>query len=277
MWWDKSRLKKAWRRYRLGRTADSYENLCERLEACLPGHDVRGEHELSTDEQYQLWGEFGALCAHNPSPEFAVKGLMRGEFSPELAKAVSATMDAQPQIPYEMEDFPPGYYGNTSTVVGLVETYNRIFAFRNPQPIFQMIAGAIDGELIRRALGFDFRVVQLRYWESLPGGEGIGTNGWHTDGFPPYGAKILCYFSDFGGDLGTTRFRLLDGTEYEPSGRAGTWHLFKNSDVPHCGIAPKTGRRKTVEIILGPSLVTDCLPVFAGTNGHYPMRPWHLI
>jgi hypothetical protein len=37
---------------------------------------------------------------------------------------------------------------------------------------------------------------------------------------------------------------------------------------------PSHGNRLTVEIALGPALVTDATPKFAGTNGHYPYVPW---
>jgi hypothetical protein len=178
-----------------------------------------------------------------------------------------------------VEDTAPGYYYNSSTVVPLVEHYNRIFVFRALSPAaLRALHACLERmrPIVTECLGSSWRIVQTRFWETKPGGEGVGTNSWHTDGFPSDALKILSFFSDVDEMKGTTQFKRVDGTIRTFRGRAGKWMLFRNSLLSHSGLPPAAGNanRLTVEITLAPSLLTDTRPVFAGVNGHYPYVPW---
>lgn len=244
---------------------------------------------LDGPQSHVAWNFYGDLCRAYwrlrnrdwaEDSFFSKELFFEGNFAEDLTEEFAAEAARSEIIPVRVEDSAPGYYFNAGVGADLVEQYSRIFIFRSLSPAAMNILHASVERvkpIITGCLGSAWRVVQTRYWEAKAGGEGIGTNSWHTDGFPRDALKILSFFSDVDEAKGTTQFKKLDGTIRVFRGRAGKWLLFRNSDLLHSGLppAPGNGNRLTVEITLAPSLAVDSHPVFAGVNGHYPYVPWH--
>jgi hypothetical protein len=236
---------------------------------------------------FKAWNFYGDLAraywrADHPEwqmhPAFAEDMFYEGQFPVEATGRFVKEVLASPQIPFSVCDSAPGYYFNEGTLP-LEEKYNDIFVFRDVslaarEALTECLASVVP--IVTQCLGAHWRVVQTRYWETKAGGEGVGTNGWHSDGFPLDAIKILSFFSDVDEQKGTTQFKRKDGSIRTFQGPPGKWLLFKNSVIEHCGLPPlpSHGNRLTVEITLAPALATDATPKFAGTNGHYPYVPW---
>jgi hypothetical protein len=242
---------------------------------------------LEEPKTHAAWKFYGDLCraywrSRNKdwtgNASFSREHFLEGNFAEDLVAKFVAEAGRSPVVPFQTRSSAPGYYFNAG-MDPLVETYNKIFVFRTLSPAaMDALHGCLDQirPLVTNCLGTSWRVVQARYWEVRPGGEGVGTNSWHTDGFPLDALKILSFFSEVDETKGSTQFKQVDGTVRTFRGPAGKWILFRNSVVQHCGLPPIGGssNRLTVEITLAPSLVTDARPVFAGVNGHYPYVPW---
>jgi hypothetical protein len=236
---------------------------------------------------FKAWNFYGDLAraywrADHPEwqmhPAFAENNFYEGQFPALATERFVKEVLASPQVPFSVYDGAPGYYVNLDTQLNEGK-YNDIFVFRDMSPgaraaLTECLASVVP--VVTQCLGAHWRMVQTRYWETKAGGEGIGTNGWHNDGFPQDAIKILSFFSEVDEQKGTTQFKLKDGTIRTFQGPPGKWLLFRNSVIDHCGSPPlpPNGNRLTVEITLAPALATDATPKFAGTNGHYPYVPW---
>jgi hypothetical protein len=279
----------------------SSENLREALSQATVSDELTALFEayakdpfvpLEDSVSYPAWQFYGDLCRaywriRNTNWQedtfFSKEYFLEGTFTENLVTKFVAEASKSPAVPFRIEHVAPGYHFNSSSVVPLVEKYNRIFVFRALSPaatdLLQQCLAQIQS-VVTHCLGSSWRVTQARFWEAKPGGEGVGTNSWHTDGYPLDAVKILSFFSDVDETKGTTQFRKVDGTIHTCRGPAGRWILFRNSVLPHSGLPPTVGKgnRLAAEITLGPSLVPDVYPVFAGVNGQFPYFPWqHLM
>lgn len=236
---------------------------------------------------HRAWNAYGDVIirhwrANNPSwkadPTFERELHKLGHFDPELVQRFNSVMEALPQSEFAISDTDPGYLFNDLTVVDLVERYNQIFCFKAlSQEALDIIDECLSPHVdeITMLLGHNWRIVQTRYWEALAGGDQIGTNDWHKDGFPEPFLKILCFFTPPSVNSGSTMIELHDGAIKTIEGPAGTFMLFRNSALKHCGLPPKAGAgRATVEITIAPSFAMDANARFCGTNGHFPYWPW---
>jgi hypothetical protein len=291
----------AWGNYLALPNDANYTRMRNTLAKILPldvGEDLltkSAADPLPIDMLYYYWDAFGKICKTfwqsqnlvKENSEFSTLGMVSGHFDSPLTANIIAEVGRSPTVPYAVSDTAysvpePESPGYPETPPSQEKKYNEIFIFRKPTPAaLNALTEAIESirDRIEAELNSYFRVIQVRYWEVKPGGEGVGTNAWHTDGFPRHMCKILSFFSDYDSELGTTQFKLLNQTHVVPSGKAGGWFLFQNSTVEHCGLPPKRegAVRKTFEVILGPSFVTSCKAIFAGSNGHYPHRPWYVL
>lgn len=129
-------------------------------------------------------------------------------------------------------------------------------------------------DLVADCLGHSWRIVNFLCRRTLPTASEVGPLAWHNDGWPRSLVKILVYFTPPGSETGTTELELSEGVIHQIQGAAGTWCLFRNSELTHRGIRPTSQSRVSIEVTIGPSWTTRTFPEFAGLNAQYPKYPW---
>lgn len=128
-------------------------------------------------------------------------------------------------------------------------------------------------EPIAACLGTPWRVLNIRTWETPPQAEKRGPNEWHTDHLHLAVLKIMFYPYGIDEDKGSIAIQRPEGS-HSFVGEFGTWVFFRNSEIVHRGVAPKTGKRLAVEFSIAPALDYDLNPLFVGINARFPHLPW---
>ena len=209
--------------------------------------------------------------------EFRRRGVILGVLPPEVAQRLREAIDCAPPVCIKTEDHDDGYVFNQGLgEYEIVLNRDHVYVQLGSD---QSAALAATIEALRRpvtaAFGSRWRVVNTRCWKTPAGASESGPNAWHADGFPAAAPKLMVYVSGAGPEIGTTEIKTLDGGVVVVNGPPGAWVLFRNGDLQHRGIAPRTGQRVILELTLSPSLRFDPHPVFAGLNAKYPRRPWY--
>jgi hypothetical protein len=219
----------------------------------------------------------GALLGRKVDDEFRHKGVKTGLLPADAVAVLREGIDAAPPQPIQVDDHDEGYVFNHG--LGPYEALlNRDHIFvRLGSEQFRALVRVIESlrRPVTAALGSPWHVVNTRCWKTPAGASEDGPNSWHRDGFPQASPKLMVYVTGAGPTVGTTEIKTLDGGTVLIEGPPGTWVLFRNGDLEHRGIGPKTGERIIVELTLSPTLRFDPHPVFAGLNAKYPRRPWY--
>lgn len=209
-------------------------------------------------------------------PEFSATGVKQGVLADANMIAFASSLSEAQATAIVQEDFVRGYtyhpalhafqrdlnIGHTWVTLGKTQQ-------ERLTPLLKALA-----EPVAQCLGWPWRVVNVRCWRTRPRAQEIGANSWHTDGFPTSVLKIMIYPNGASSDVGTTELVLKSGSTLTLQGPPGLWLLFKNSELLHRGVAPKTGERLGVEVTIAPSFRHDQRPVCAGLNALYPKNPF---
>jgi hypothetical protein len=161
----------------------------------------------------------------------------------------------------------------------IASTVRENFSFFEPRsPYRDPLVRALRhiGQFAQNALGYPVRIVNLRFWDTLPNSAAdAGANDWHMDGFPEGVLKVMVYLTAASLENGTTEVRLPDGQTLPVEGPPGTILLFDNN-LMHRGVPPlqKGAVRTVMEVTIIPALMSRFDPVFAGLNGQFPSDPW---
>jgi hypothetical protein len=208
---------------------------------------------------------------------FRSKGVMTGTLPTDVLSELRQAIDQAPHRLIELDDHDEGYVFNPGlgpyeAVLNRDHVYLQLGSEQSPalRWVIRSLRRPVKG-----ALGTPWHVVNTRCWKTPAGASESGPNAWHADGFPLASPKLMIYVTGAGPTLGTTEIKALDGEIITVEGPPGTWVLFRNGDLQHRGIGPKTGERIIVELTLAPALRFDPWPVYAGLNAKYPQRPWY--
>ncbi len=178
-------------------------------------------------------------------------------------------------IPFIHEDADPNYI-STRVPVRTEEFLNKNHTYVMLEDLqlnaLQPILSAFK-DPVTECIGAPWRVVNVRAWKTSPGAKEAGPLSWHTDDMSYSVYKIMFYPLGANSDQGGLALRLPQ-EDLVLEGQAGTWVLFKNSQVLHKGIGPQTGERIAVEITLMGSLDYHLAPISAGQNARHPEMPW---
>jgi hypothetical protein len=189
-------------------------------------------------------------------PSFSTKGFRLGNLPPDLVDSFVKALESSDKIPTRHTDFLPGYVFNPN-MSKIEQTFNEGVVFYAGSPrltgvvreIVEYLTPAVSG-----CLKHPFRIVNVRVLRTLSTAPTVGSNNWHSDGFPADVIKMMIYFTPVSADRGTTAIRLSDGSEVYPEGPAGLWLLFRNTELLHRGLPPKVGERIAMELTIAPSL-----------------------
>ncbi|HVA45088.1 MAG TPA: hypothetical protein VNH11_01770 [Pirellulales bacterium] len=224
-----------------------------------------------------LLRRLSSILGAKTDDHFGRSGVKIGTLPPDVAKRLREAIDAAPRVQIQLDDHDEGYVFNPG--LGPYE------AVLNRDHVYVQLGSNQSAALVdvmralRRpvaaALGTPWHVVNTRCWRTAAGASESGPNAWHTDGFPLASPKLMVYMTGAGPSLGTTEIKTLDGKKIAIEGPPGTWVLFRNGDLEHRGIGPRTGERIILELTLSPALRFDPGPVFAGLNAKFPRRPWY--
>ena len=133
---------------------------------------------------------------------------------------------------------------------------------------------------IQERLLYNFSVVNLRFFEVLPGRD----YEWHADHFPTGIYKVLVYLTGTSKELGTTYVRIGD-TEYALNLPPGAALLFDSNNLIHRAVSPQPTHdasnatrnapkgRITVEFTIAPSLFPSNEIPQPGLIATYPAVP----
>jgi hypothetical protein len=230
---------------------------------------------------YPMFVRVVALLTGQPrkrDSEFVKHGFKQGLIPATLLELLREAVAKAPETQLIHEDYCPGYLHNDSLRErGLGEQVNRSHAFLRIESCSTEVIASLVRTLERpvtRCLGTNWRIFNVKCWRTSPGAAAVGMNAWHTDCMPLASLKIMLYATGASKTVGTTELELSDGSTKEIEGPAGTWLLFKNNEIRHRGIAPGCGSRTILELTIGPALLQQYRPVFAGTNAMYPFFPW---
>jgi len=155
------------------------------------------------------------------------------------------------------------------------EALNRDYVFRDCDGMALAIEAFLRDHIeeFHRALGSDFRAVNVRAWTMNSDAEEFGPSAWHQDGFLPGHMKAMIYLEGLGGELGG--LELLDYGEL--AGPEGLVVLFRNSDVLHRAIPGESGReRPVIEITVQRTLTPpdSYRPLIGDNNDRHLSDPY---
>lgn len=219
----------------------------------------------------------GRMTGTRIDDEFRRSGVKIGVLPEEAADLLRSAIAKAPPQPIQLDDhdadyvFNPGL-GPYEAVLNRDHVYVQLGS--DQQPALTRVIELL-GRPVKSALGSPWHVVNTRCWKTPAGASESGPNAWHRDGFPLASPKLMIYLTGAGPSIGTTEIKTLDGKTITVEGPPGVWVLFRNGDLEHRGIGPRTGERIILELTLAPSLRFDPHPVFAGLNAKYPRRPWY--
>lgn len=182
-------------------------------------------------------------------PEFSECGLKQGVLPKNDLESFLQSLEGAETKAFIQEDFMPGYLSNQG-----IRQYERDL---NKDHIWLALGSEQLSRLfpllqalktpVARCIGSPWRVVNVRCWKTRPGASEAAAHAWHMDGFPLKVLKIMIYPFGANVERGTTEIILPDGST-TVEGPPGFWILFKNSELLHRGIAPKSADRLIIEI-----------------------------
>ncbi len=225
---------------------------------------------------YPKFVRFAASHTSSKDEEYARKGYRQGLISQSLAEGFKKTLEQAKIVPISSDDFDPNYiHPDLTSYEQPLNSSHKLFLLEEAQmkalePILEELK-----EPIAACLGSPWSIINVLCWETFPDAQEVGPNSWHRDGLPFAVNKVMIYLTGASEENGTTTLQFDDGTTFSPEGPAGTWLLFKISEITHRGIKPKTGSRIALEVRVIPTVNYDLRPYAAGFNAYYPKLPWY--
>lgn len=232
------------------------------------------------DRVWRAYATLVRLLAGEPPGEqtmhYRTRGYIQGVLPSGVVSDFNQTLtDASPITDGESSDFP-GYVSNASGAVDLYgETNGTTYLRLSGQQIemLQSLLSELEAPL-RKALGTPWRLVNLKCKRTPSTATERGALTWHTDAMPLPIVKALVYLGPIDKAHGTTEIRLPDESILSATGPAGSWLLFKVSELPHRGVPPQQGDRVILELTIAPAFRMRLSPTFPGANTQYPKYPW---
>jgi hypothetical protein len=208
--------------------------------------------------------------------QFQSSGYLQGQFPADDTERVAQLLAQHQPADWRSDDCVTGYVAGQE-IHQYAETYNTsiqhlVLDEATRQEIEQLLSPVSD--LVADCLGHSWRIVNFLCRRTLPTASEVGPLAWHNDGWPRSLVKILVYFTPPGSETGTTELDLSEGVVHQIQGAAGTWFLFRNSELTHRGIRPTSQPRVSIEVTIAPCWTTRPFPEFAGLNAQYPKYPW---
>lgn len=208
--------------------------------------------------------------------QFQVSGYLQGMFPADDTERVAQLLAQLEPAKWRNEDCAKGYVSGREILL-YADSYNAsiehlVLDDATRHEIEKLLSPISD--LVAACLGHSWRIVNFLCRRTLPTASEVGPLAWHNDGWPRSLVKILIYFTPPGRETGTTEFQLSDGAIHQIQGAAGTWCLFRNSELVHRGIRPVSHPRVSIEVTIAPCWKTRPFPEFAGLNAQYPKYPW---
>ena len=219
---------------------------------------------LRQEASHKAWGE---IAMDMDAPLYRT-GVLTGSLP--RADAFLAAIEGSPPTTMKSGDFAPGYFFTDDQ--SALDSLNVVNEYRQLTSATVSNVGAFLQDMaaeIERLVGHPWRVLSVRQFYLLPGEMG----GKHLDGWPRCLKKLFLLPAGATPETGSTWFRQRDGVETILDHPEPLWALFENSEVLHASVPPKAGGRPTIEIDIGPAVVTSPTVVDAGLNGWYPWFP----
>lgn len=150
---------------------------------------------------------------------------------------------------------------------------NLIFRdFRGTESMAQILLAKIR-DSVGEFMKSEYRVVNIRGWETSSSSSAFGPSTWHFDGFPDGHIKIMIYLDGLGGPAGTIEIDGVGALEGPP----GSCLIFQNSGVLHRAVRPEAvSRRPVLEVTLQRLLrepASDA-PMIGSPNAQHLVTPW---
>ena len=198
-----------------------------------------------------------------------------GVLSPATHKLLRDCIERSPTISNNVDHHIPGYFFDKHLDCTDVVWRNdyRFLNLRGEAKHIEKIFESVASE-IKACFGYPFRIVNVNVWGIMPSAVGLGSNAWHSDGFPPAIYKLLLYLNQVDKNKGSTEIRLLDGSSKVVEGPVGTWLLFNPTAIAHRGLPATSEERVTLSATIVPAFKESCCPIFAGFAAHFPWFPW---
>ena len=208
--------------------------------------------------------------------QFRKSGYLQGVFPADDTERVAQLLAQLEPAEWRSDDCANGYVSGREILL-YAESYNAsiqhlVLDDATRHEIEKLLSPI--SSLVADCLGHSWRIVNFLCRRTLPTASEVGPLAWHNDGWPRSLVKILIYFTPPGSETGTTEFQLSDGNVHQIQGAAGTWCLFRNSELVHRGIRPASQPRVSIEVTIAPCWQTRPFPEFAGLNAQYPKYPW---
>lgn len=227
------------------------------------------------------WASFIAATRGNdkPHPDWQGQGYVQDVLEEGLTRQLTQALEQSPATVFRAADADSRYVSNVKLAATEEQKLNSHFWVQLNADSYQAIHKVLQSlaKPVQDVIGVPWRVVNVRVWRTPPTALAWGPGDWHTDGFPPAVLKLMIYLRGASAELGSTELELADGRTQVVSGPPGTWLIFKNSELRHRGLAPRTDERLLAEVTLTPWWVTDVRPVIAGLNAQYPVVPWQSL
>lgn len=207
--------------------------------------------------------------------QFLQNGYRQGVVDEELNQNFLQAFQEVKALPFSLDDCDPNYLAtdlNPDTIHFLNQSHIYVQLSSLQLDALRPILVSLK-EQVTECIGTPWRIASVRAWKTLPSHGETGPNSWHTDGCPFSALKIMYYPRGVSPEKGTVELQFPDGI-YSLEEEAGTWMLFKNSEILHRGRPPQVGERIAVEITILPSLTYDLAPICAGQNARHPILPW---
>lgn len=229
---------------------------------------------------WDVWSQFvrsSKTASEKVDPEFVELGFKQGLLPEAEVKVFLKILEKCPTTPFSPSDFTQGYVYNP-TLKPYEQEINAWNTYYDLEP--EQLKGLIPllqklQKQVTECIGTPWLVVNTRCWKAHKATPETILNSWHNDGFHPAVFKIMVYLSGASTEIGTTELSLKDGFTLPIIGPSGTWVLFKNTEICHRGVAPKTQDRITLEFTIAQAIEQDLRPVCAGENANYPKLPWY--
>jgi SAM-dependent methyltransferase len=208
----------------------------------------------------------------NPTTDFSERGIAIFRIPPDLNRIMKDYVADDKVIVFSAKDCAAGYISSDlpDEVVGRINEQNIYFGPPR-DAVKNALKSYIDSisDSIALQIGFNFRVVNIRAWQSKPKAD-FGPSGWHRDGSSQFLPKILIYPEGPNIENGSFEFFDRSGADFIINTKEPIAVLVDSAVLKHRGIASKASLRLIIEITLAPDVSLGHYLEFAGQNARFP-------
>jgi hypothetical protein len=200
---------------------------------------------------------------------FSRDGAVAFPLPERVVQALSGYFSASNEIAFDIADGAPGYDA-TPFAEDIVRRLNEqnIYYGKPSEAVVSALKTYLAG--MHDALSHQFKVVNLRAWQSRPGAD-MGPSAWHCDGDRDFFlVKLMLYMQPPNIENGTIEFFTRGGRRYLLAARQPMAILLDSSLLLHRGRPSLTQPRPIIEITIAPTLQADPEIEFAGQNARFP-------